>query len=186
MRSHLLKECFTTQVNTSIKIRVILLYPIFFWDTVLTSKRPTILGYQNITFDSFILILCSSNITCNNSFVIFDESLIFFLTFNSFILILCSSNITYDNFLSHLMVPLFFLTFNGYLLTLCSSILTLCNTNITCDSTFVTFGGSFIFFLTCNGSILTLCNFDIICDYFFVTFGGSLFFSPHLMVLLSH
>ena len=155
MRSHLLKECFTTQVNTSIKIRVILLYPIFFWDTVLTSKRPTILGYQNITFDSFILILCSSNIT-------------------------------YDNFLSHLMVPLFFLTFNGYLLTLCSSILTLCNTNITCDSTFVTFGGSFIFFLTCDGSILTLCNFDIICDYFFVTFGGSLFFSPHLMVLLSH
>ena len=56
------------------------------------------------TFDCSILTLCSSNITCVNSFVIFDDSLIFFLTFNSSILTLYNSNITFNSS---------FLTFSG-------------------------------------------------------------------------
>ena len=46
--------------------------------TVPTNKQPAILGYQNITFDSFILTLYSSNITCDDSFVTFGGSLFFF------------------------------------------------------------------------------------------------------------
>ena len=40
--------------------------------------------------------------------------------------------------LSHSMIPIFFLTYDGIILILCSI-------NITCDCTFVTFGGSHIF-----------------------------------------
>ena len=80
---------------------------LFFGGMVPTSSQFAILDYQNITFDSLILILCnSSNITCNNSFVTFDNSLFFFfLTFDGFILTLCSSNITCDSF---------FLIFGGF------------------------------------------------------------------------
>ena len=166
--------------------------------TVPTSKQPTILGYQNITFDSFILILYSSNITCDDSFVTFGGSLIFFLTINDFILTWCSFNITCDSsfvtfcssliflsystvlfshyavatsqltvLLSHLVV--FFLTFDG-------SIFILCNSNIICNCSFVTFGGSF-FFLTFNGSIVTFSNTNTTFDNTFVTFSGFFFFS---------
>ena len=54
----------------------------------------------------------------------------------------------------------FFLTFDG-------SIIILCNSNITCDRSFLTFGGSLTFFLTFDGFILTLCSFNITCDGFF-------------------
>ena len=111
--------------------------------------------------------------------------------------------------LSHSMVPLFFLTFYG-------AILILCNSNITCDCTFVTFGGSLyfflhlmvpslncagltsfvivllshfiipLFFLTFDGTILILCRFNIICDCTFITFLRSLIFFSHLKVSSSH
>ena len=101
--------------------------------------------------------------------------------------------------LSHSVAPLFFLTFYGYhpyiaqyqhhiwlyfcyiwwflyffFLTFDGTIFILRSTNITCDSTFVTFGGSLIFFLTFYGTILTLRNTNITCDCTFVTFGSSI------------
>ena len=97
-------------------------------------------AYFFLTFDSFILILCSSNITCNSSFLIFGGSLYFFLTFNglSSHCVILTSHVTV--LFSHLMVLLlFFLTFDGFIITLCSS-------NITFDSSFLTFGGSLFFF----------------------------------------
>ena len=42
--------------------------------------------------------------------------------------------------------------------------------------TLVTFGGSFIFFLTFDGSIVTLGNTNITSDCTFATFGNTLFF----------
>ena len=114
---------------------VILLYSPFFWgDTVPISRQPAMLGYQNIIFDGIILLsylmvlyffltfngtiltLCSTNITCDYTFVTFSGSL-FFLTFNGTIFTLCSTNITYNcifvtfgSFLifSHLVVSLLF------------------------------------------------------------------------------
>ena len=61
------------------------------------SRQPTISGYFFLTFDGFILTLCSSNVISDNSFVTFGSSLTFFITFDGFILTLCSSNITYDS-----------------------------------------------------------------------------------------
>ena len=77
--------------------KVILPYP-FFFGTIPTNREFVIPGYQNIAFDNYILILCSSNITYDSSFI----------TFDSFILILCSSNITYDSFFVTFGGPLFF------------------------------------------------------------------------------
>ena len=51
--------------------------PPFFGGYGTTSKQPAILSYQNIIFDGFIFILCSSNIVCDNSFVTFGGSLNF-------------------------------------------------------------------------------------------------------------
>ena len=81
---------------------------------------------------------------------------------------------------------------------------------ITCNSSFLTFGGSLTFFshltvlsshyavptshvivlshigwflyffLTLDGFILTLCSSNITCDSFFLTFGGSLTFFSHI------
>ena len=99
---------------------VFLLLFFFFFSTVLTSKQPAIPSYQNITFDDFILTLCNSNITFDNSFVTFG---FFFLTFDGFILTLRSSSIICDSSFSHLVVPLFFLI--------------LSSSNITFNSTFV-------------------------------------------------
>ena len=88
---------FHLYLNLNFPSRVILPFPFFFFlGTVLTSRQPAILGYQNITFDRYILILCNSNITCDSSFVTFGGFLIFFLTFDNFILILCNFNITFD------------------------------------------------------------------------------------------
>ena len=82
--------------------------------------------------------------------------------------------------LSYLVVPLFFLTYDN-------TILRLCNTNVTCDYTFVTFGDSLLFFfLTFDGTILTLYNTNITCDCTFVTFGSSFIFFSHLVVPSSH
>ena len=54
----------------------ILRYPLFFLRGTV-RRQPTISGYQNITFDSIILTLCSTNITCYCIFVTFNGSLIF-------------------------------------------------------------------------------------------------------------
>ena len=51
-------------------------HSLFFGGTILTSKQPAIPGYQNITLDGSIITLYSSNITCHNSFVTFDGSLL--------------------------------------------------------------------------------------------------------------
>ena len=93
--------------------------------TVSTSRQPTILGYQILTFDGSILTLYGSNITCKISFVTFGGSLTFFLIFNYFILTLCSSNITCDSFFVTFDSSLFFFfflffTFDSFILTLCS------------------------------------------------------------------
>ena len=116
------------------------------------------------TFDGTILTLCSTNITCDCTFITFGSFLIIFLhlmvSFSyctipvSHVILLLSHSILLLFFFLHLMVPtshmtillsylvvlfFFFLTFDD-------TILTLCSTNITCDCTFVTFGGSFFFF----------------------------------------
>ena len=76
--------------------------------------------------------------------------------------------------------PYFFLTFDGFIFTMCSS-------NITCDSSLVTFGGSLTSsFFTFNGFILTLCNSNITCNSYFLTFSGSFIFFSHLTVSSSH
>ena len=58
--------------------RVILPYSLYFLGgTVPTSRQHIIPGYQILTFDGFIFILCSSNITYDSPFVKFGSSLIF-------------------------------------------------------------------------------------------------------------
>ena len=134
------------------------------------------------TFDSFILTLCSSNITCVNSFVIFDDSLFFFshLTVPSSHYIIPTSHLIV--LFSHLVVHLFiFLTFDD-------SIITLCNFNITFDSTFVIYSGSLIIiiiFLKFDGVIVILSSTNIASVLFLSLV--TVFFS-HLVVplLFSH
>ena len=67
---------------------------LFLGGTIPTSRQPTISGYQNITFNGIILILCSTNITCDYTFVTFVP--LFFLTFDGTTLTLCSTNIICD------------------------------------------------------------------------------------------
>ena len=76
--------------------------------TVLFSHLMVLLLFF-LTFDDSTLALCSSNITCDNFFLIFDDSLTFFHTFDDFILILCTSNITFDSS--------FFVKFSGSLIS---------------------------------------------------------------------
>ena len=73
------------------------------------NRQLVIPSYSNITFDSFNLILCSSNITFDCSFVTFSGSfiIIYFFIFVGSIITLCSSNITFDSI---------FVTFDGYLI----------------------------------------------------------------------
>ena len=93
-----------------------------------------------LTFDGFILILCSSNITCDSSCLTFSDSLTFFSH-----LTVPSSH--YANSTSHVIIFFphiggsltFFLKFDNFILILCGS-------NITYDSFFVTLGGSLTFF----------------------------------------
>ena len=104
----------------SIIIWVILPYsPFFLGDTEPISGQPTILGYQNITFDGTILL----------SYLMvpyfFSHSMVPFSHYA-----VPTSHVTI--LLSHLMVLYFFLTFNG-------TIFTLCSTNIKYNCTFVTF-----------------------------------------------
>ena len=80
---------------------VILLYPSFFFGgTVPTSRQPTVPGYKNMIFDSSILTLCSTNIICDYTFVIFIGSFIiffFFAIFDGSIITLSSTNIRFDH-----------------------------------------------------------------------------------------
>ena len=129
-------------------------------------------SYFFLTFGAFILILCSSNTTCDSSFLTFGGSLTFFshLTVPS---LHCGAPTLYVTiFFSRFVVHL------PFLLILDDSILTLCNSNITHDYSFVTFGGSFIF-LAFDGFILILCSFNIICNCSAVP-------TSHVTVLLSH
>ena len=97
--------------------------------------------YFFLTFDSFIITLCSSNIIYDSSFLTFGGSLIFFLTIDNSIVTFDSTNITFDNIFIILSGSfIFFLTFDGPIVTLGS-------TNITFDFTFVTFNGILFFFL---------------------------------------
>ena len=111
---------------------VILLYTPFFLRYPLISN----LLYQ-VSKTSHLMISSSyctvSTLICDCSFVTFGGSLIFF----SYYVVPTSHVIV---LLSHLMVLLFFF------LIFDDSILTLCNSNITCDCFFVTFGGSLFFF----------------------------------------
>ena len=76
--------------------------------TVPTNKQPAILGYQNITFDSFILTLYSSNITCDDSFVTFGGSLFFFSQLTVLSSHCAVSTLHVIVLLSHFVVPLSF------------------------------------------------------------------------------
>ena len=67
---------------------------------VLLSQLAVLLFFF-LTFDGFILILCSSNVTCDNSFAIFGGS----LTFSSH-LVVPSLHVTV--LLLYSMVPLLF------------------------------------------------------------------------------
>ena len=95
--------------------------------------------FSFLIFDSFILTLCSSNITHDSSLVTLGGSLTFFSH-----LTVPSSNCEFQHHMwqlfSHILwLPYFFLTFDGSILTLCSS-------NIICDSSLVILGGSLTFF----------------------------------------
>ena len=122
-----------------------------------------------------------------SSFVTLGGSLIFFshLTIPSSHCAVLTSHVT---ILSHIgWFPYFFLTLDDSILTLCSS-------NITCDSSFshlvVPLLFSHIwwfpyFFLIFDGFILTF-GFNITYDNSSVTLRGSLTFSSHLTVSSSH
>ena len=118
-----------------LRIWVILQYSFFF-----LGRQPAILSYQNITFDGTILTLCSTDITCDCTFFTFGGSFIF-----SHICWFYHHIVQFQHhmrlFFCYIWWFLFFfaLTFNG-------SIITLGSINITSDCTFVTFGGTIIFF----------------------------------------
>ena len=72
--------------------------------------------------------------------------------------------------LSHLVVPFSFSShFDGFIFTLYSS-------NITFDSSFVTFGGFLFFFLTFDSSIVTFSSTNITFDSIFIILSGSFIF----------
>ena len=144
-----------------------------------TNRQPTILGYQNITFEGTIFILCSTNITCDCNFVRFGSSLIFFHIWWYRPHIMQYRYHMWLYFCHIRWFHYFFLKFDG-------TILTLCSTNITCDCTFITFSGSLIFFLTFDGSIVILSSTNVTYDRTFLTFSDTLIFSSHLTVSLSH
>ena len=117
-----------------LRIRVILQYSSFFLD-----RQPAILSYQNITFDGTILTLCSTDITCDCTFFTFGGSFIFSHIWWYHSHIMQYQHHMWLYFCYIRWFYFFFLTFDG-------TILTLCSINITCDCTFVTFGGFIIFF----------------------------------------
>ena len=91
------------------------------------------------TYDSTIITLCSSNITCDCTFVTFGSSFIFFFSHLMVPSSHCAVLTSHVLYFCHIRWFLYFFhTFDG-------TILTLCNTNITCKCTFVAFDGSLIF-----------------------------------------
>ena len=121
-----------------------------------TSKQPALPGYQNITFDGTILILCNTNITCDYILSHLAVPLFFSHIWWYYSHIMQYQHHMWLYFCHIWWFPYFFLTFYG-------TILTLCSTNITCDCTFVTFGGL----------IVTLGNNNITFDCGFLTFGDT-------------
>ena len=107
--------------------------------TILFAKLVVPLLFFLI-FDGSILTLCGSNITCDSSFLTFSGSLTFFSH-----LMVPSSHYAVST--SHVIVffPHIGCSFN-FFFTFDSFILILCDSNITCDSSFVTMGGSLTFF----------------------------------------
>ena len=145
--------------------------------------------------------MCNSNITYNNSFLTFGGS----LTFSSHLTVLslhCAVLTSHMSvLLSHYVVPLFFfLTFDNL-------ILILCNSNITCDSSFLTLGDFLTFFsyLTVLSShcAVPILHLTILLSYiivplfiYFLKFDGSIvilsstniasvLFLLHVTILLS-
>ena len=134
--------------------------------TVLLSHLVVLLFF--LTFDGNILTLCSTNITCDYTFVTFGSSLIFFFIFDGIILTLCSINITCD---------CIFVTFNGFLFCFFSHFMVPSSHYVIPKShvtIFLSHSVVPLFFLTFDGTILTLCSTNITCDCIFVTFGNSL------------
>ena len=121
----------------------ILWFPYFFFShlmvpsshcAVLTSHvtvflSHTVVPFFFLTFNGIILILCSTNITCDYTFFTFSIFFFSHLMIPSSHCIVPTSHVTV--LLSHSVVPYFFLTFDD-------TVLILCSTNITCDCTFVT------------------------------------------------
>ena len=84
--------------------------------------------------------------------------------------------------LPHSVVLIFFLTFDGTIFKLWSA-------KLTCDYTFVTFGGSIFFFLANDDFVVTLSNTNITYDRTFFTFGCTLIFwlcRPHIVHFQHH
>ena len=89
--------------------------------------------------------------------------------------------------ISHVIVFSYIWWFTYFFLTFDGSIFTLCSSNITYDSSFLTFGAFLLFFFsTFDSSIVTLCSSNITYDNYFVTFNSSLSFLSHLTVLSSY
>ena len=141
--------------------------------------------YFFLTFDDSILILCSSNITCDSSFLMLGGSLTFFshLTVPSSYCVIPILHLTI--LLSHIVVPLFLFFsqiwwFHCYIKQYQHRIYSIF---VTCDSSFVICDSFFYhiwwfpyFFLTFDNSNLTLCNSNITYDSSFLTFDGPLLF----------
>ena len=135
--------------------------------------------FVSLTYDGTILTLRDTNITCNCTFVTFSSSLFFsshFIVLSSHCAVPTSHVI---ELLSHSVVSLFFLTFYD-------TIRTLYSINITCDCTFVTFGGFLIFFPHILWYQSHIAQYNITCDCTFVIFGSSLIFFPHILWYQPH
>ena len=138
-------------------------------------------SYFFLTFDGIILTLCSTNVTCDYTFVTFGGSLIFFshLMIPSSHYIVPTSHMTI--LLSHSVVLLFFfLTFDGIILTLYSI-------NFTCNYTFVIFG-SFLIFSHIRWYHPHIVQYQHHMWLYFchIRWFPFFFFSSHLIIPFSH
>ena len=128
-----------------------------------------------LTFDGFILTLCSSNIKFNNSFVIlffsshFTISLSHLAVPTSHLIVLLSHLMVHLFLLSHLMVPL------SHQAALISHLTPLLSHSM------VPF-----FCLKFDSSIITFGSVNITYNCTFVIFDNSLFFFPFFFLLFLH
>ena len=128
-----------------------------------------VLVFFIFTFNGTIFKLCNTKTTCDCTFVTFDGSIFLF----SQMMIL----------LSHQAVPTSYLTVIFFFLTFDGAILTLYNTNIKCDCTFVTFGGSLFFSSHLMVKVSHQAVAYIKLDRTFLTFDGFIFFFSPITIL---